>query len=137
MTKKIDAHAALNLLKSGGTLEDVVIADLESSNIKVMDALLLAKNGYIVPDGSIVYDDDDIAYDPDFDEEEWGRPISFSQFKQTLLAENERQETTDLVVKVHVQNLEMKQWLKENKEQLNLVVNGLIESMYRAEQLPK
>lgn len=80
-TKKIASHAAINLLKSGRTLEDVVIADLESSKIKVMDALLLAKNGYVVPDGSIVYDDDDIAYDPDFDEEEWQKPISFSQFK--------------------------------------------------------
>jgi hypothetical protein len=137
LTKKIDALSAINLLKSGKNLDNVVISDLETSRIRAMDALLLAKNGYLVPDGNIVYDDNDIAYDPDFDDVEWGQPISFREFKQSLSAENGNQETTELVLKVQVQNLEMKQWLKENKEQLSLVVNGLIESMYKAEQLPK
>ncbi|MFZ2898938.1 MAG: hypothetical protein WA004_09965 [Saprospiraceae bacterium] len=49
-----------------------------------MDALLLAENGIVVPDGNIVYDDSDIQYDPDFDDVEWGKPFSFQEKREQL-----------------------------------------------------
>ena len=77
MNKKIGIHAAIDLLKSGGNIDKVIISDLTTSKVKAMDALLLAENGCLVPDGNIVYDDDQIQYDSDFDDVTWGKPVPF------------------------------------------------------------
>ena len=79
MTKEINIEAALDLLKSGGNLDQVTIVDLATSKIRMMDALLLARNGHTVPDGNVIYDDNQIQYDPDFDDMSWGKPIPFKQ----------------------------------------------------------
>jgi hypothetical protein len=137
--KKIDVRTAIDLLKSGGNLDKVVITDLPTSKVRAMDALLLAKNGCIVPDGNIVYDDGHVQQDPDFDDTHWGSPIPFKRLKETLLSKASEQtsETTELVVKLRVQSLDMRQWLTENNAQLNLIINGLIENMYKADRLQK
>ena len=72
--KVLPVQSAIDLLKSGGSLDNVVISDLDSSKVNVMDALLLAKNGCLVPDGNIEYNDEQIQYDPDFDDVDWGKP---------------------------------------------------------------
>lgn len=72
MNKKMNTHSAIDLLKSGGTLNEIIISDLTTTKVKMMDALLLAENGCVVPDGNIEYDDDQIQYDPDFDDVTWG-----------------------------------------------------------------
>jgi hypothetical protein len=46
----------IQVLKSGDNLDQVIIADLNTSKVSMIDALLLAKNGFVVPDGNIVYD---------------------------------------------------------------------------------
>ena len=81
---KISIQKAIDILKSGGNLGESIISDLGTSRVKAMDAFLLAKNGFIVPDGNIVYDDNDIKYDPDFDEVEWGKPVPFKQMEKSL-----------------------------------------------------
>lgn len=87
MNKQIDVRSAIDLLKSGKTIDNVVISDMTTSKVMAMDALLLAKNGFIVPDGNIVYDDDQVQYDPDFDDVTWGKPIPFKQLKESLTSE--------------------------------------------------
>jgi hypothetical protein len=87
MNKQIDVRSAIDLLKSGETIDNVVISDMTTSKVMAMDALLLAKNGFIVPDGNIVYDDDQVQYDPDFDDVTWGKPIPFKQLKESLTSE--------------------------------------------------
>lgn len=87
MNKQIDVRSAIDLLKSGETIDNVVISDMTTSKVMAMDALLLAKNGFIVPDGNIVYDNDQIQYDPDFDDVTWGKPIPFKQLKESLTSE--------------------------------------------------
>ncbi len=139
MNKKISVHSAIDLLKSGGNIDKVIISDLTTSKVKAMDALLLAENGCLVPDGNIIYDDDQIQYDSDFDEVAWGKPVPFRQLKESLSSETAKQllETEELVVKLQIKSADMKQWLTQNREQLNLVISGLLESMYKAERLPK
>lgn len=136
---KVDAHSAIELLKSGGSIENIIISDLTTSKVKAMDALLLAENGCLVPDGNILYDDGNIQHDSDFDEVTWGNPIPFNQKKDSLPSEANKRisETTELVVELQTRSTDMKQWLAKNREKLNLVINGLLESMYQAERLPK
>ncbi len=137
--KAVDVHAALDLLKSGGSIAEMIISDLSTSKVKAMDAMLLAENGCLVPDGNIIYDDDNIQHDSDFDEVTWGKPMPFKQMKESLSSGTDKQspETTELVVKLQIRSTDMKHWLAQNREQLNLVINDLVESLYKAERLPK
>ena len=137
MSKELNIDSAIDLLKSGGSLDRMIISDMATSKVKMMDALLLAENGFVVPDGNIVYDDEQIQYDPDFDSMKWGQAVPFRKLKETLEVGKQPTETTELVVNLPVISAEMKQWLAKNKEQINLVVNGLLESMYKAERLSK
>lgn len=63
--KTLDVQAAIDLLKSGGSIENRVISDVATSKVKALDAMLLAKNGCLVPDGNIVYDDESILHNPE------------------------------------------------------------------------
>lgn len=139
MNKTLKVQAAIDLLKSGGSIEKMVISDLTRSKVKAMDALLLAENGFIVPDGNIVYDDQEIQPDPDFDEVQWSRPVPFKKRKESVSSDQAHppSETAELVVKLQIGSADMKQWLAQNRAQLDVVINGLVESMYKAERLSK
>lgn len=137
MSKELNVDSAIDLLKSGGNLAEVTISDLTTSKVGMMDALLLARNGYVVPEDNVVYDDDLIQYDPDFDDVIWGKPVPFKKLKQSLERSNSSVEEAELVLKLQIKNNDMKQWLAENGDQINLVVSGLLESMYRADKLAK
>ena len=136
MNQKINVDSAIQLLKSGGNLDQVIIADLNTSKVSMIDALLLAKNGFVVPDGNIVYDDEQIRYDPDFDEVTWGKPLPFKKLRQSLETEQPLPELTELVVKLHVKSADMTIWLTKNKTQINRIISGLLESMYEADKDP-
>lgn len=127
----ISVQEAIDILRSGKDLDKIILSDLGNTPVKVIDALLLAENGFVVPDGNIVYDDKDIQYDPDFDEVEWGAPIPFRQFKAEL------SETEELMVKVQVKNEGMKEWLRSNRTKLDKIVSKLLEDLYQTEQLLK
>lgn len=105
-----------------------------SSKVRVMDALLLAQNGCVVPDGNIVYDDDQIQYDPDFDDVTWGKPVSFKKLRQSWETDEASTDATDFVIKLQVKNADMKQWLAKNEDQINSVVEEFIENMYQADK---
>lgn len=77
MNKELNVDAAIDLLKSGRNLDEITISDPATSKVQMMDALLLARNGYVVPEDNVVYDDDQIQYDPDFDDMTWGKPVPF------------------------------------------------------------
>ena len=132
---KISVQNAIDILRAGGNLGESTISNLDTSRVKAMDALLLAKNGFIVPDGNIFYDDKDIKYDPDFDEVEWGKPVPFKQVKNSLAAGIPAEE--ELIVRVRIKDDEMKKWLKTNRKKLDLVINKLLEDLYKTERLLK
>lgn len=128
---KISVQAAIDIIKSGGTVGANTLSDVETTQVKAMDALLLAENGFVVPDGNIIYNDSDIQYDPDFDEVEWGVPVPFRQLKKEL------SEIEEVVVKVRVKNEGMKEWVSSNRKKLDEVVSKLLEDLYQTERLLK
>lgn len=131
---KISVEKAIEILKSGGDLGKSIIADLDTSKVKAMDALLLAENGFLVPDGNIVYDDKDIRYDSDFDEVDWGKPVSFEKERKQL--ENSPAEE-ELIIRLQIKNEGMKEWLQINREKLDEVIHKLLEDLYKTERLLK
>ena len=66
----------------------MVIEDLGQTQPRAADALLLAEYGIVLPEQNIYYHDEDIAYDPDFDEVEWNKePLKMSWDEKLQLAE--------------------------------------------------
>lgn len=132
--KKISVVKAIEILRSGGDLEANTISDLETSKVKAMDALMLAENGFVVPNGNIVYQDSDIQYDPDFDDVDWGGPIAFNSIKNRTEVSPTVEE---LVVTVQIKNEGIRAWVRENRNKIDLVVGKLLEDLYRTEKLLK
>jgi len=64
------------------------------------------------------YDDDQIQYDPDFDEVIWGQPVPFKKLKQSLETGSQLTESAELVVKLQIKSADMKQWLAKNGDQI-------------------
>lgn len=99
------------------------ISNLNTQTVKAKDALLLAQHGYQVPEENIVYDDSDIAYDPEFDEVNWGEPQRFYPYEETF------------EITLSVREEAMKAWVEENKDKLNILLQKLLEDTYQTEQL--
>lgn len=131
---KISVETAIDILKSGKDLGGRIISNLETSKVSAMDALLLAENGFVVPDINVIYKDSDIEYDPDFDEVDWGNPVPFNQNKK-------RQKTPsvveELVVRLSIENAGMKEWLEANRKKLDPLILKLLKDLYETEKLLK
>jgi hypothetical protein len=52
---------------------------LDDTQVDVVDALALARQGIVIPEVNIYYDDEKILYDLDFDDVEWSKnPIKMT-----------------------------------------------------------
>jgi len=132
--KKISVEKAIDILRSGGDLGANTISDLETSKVKAMDALILAENGFVVPNGNIVYQDSDIQYDPEFDDVDWGEPVPFHSIKNRT---EESRAVEELVVTVQIKNEGIRAWVHANRNKIDLIVGKLLEDLYRTEKLLK
>lgn len=135
MSNSISTKAAIKALRSGKSLNNKTLSDLGSSVVDVIDALLLAEHGFLVPEGNIVYDDSKIAYDPDFDDADWGEPISVKEpaanLEKSKVAKDEK-----LVIELSI-NPELKSWIDANDIQLEIVIRKLLTDLYKTEKLLK
>lgn len=75
------------MARNNESLEGLVIEDLQDTQVRAVDALVLAEHGVLLPEQNIYYDDEDIAYDPDFDEVEWSKePLKMTWEEKIHLA---------------------------------------------------
>ena len=79
----------------------------------------LSKGGIVVPESAIYYDDDDIAYDEDF-EGDWVRVNTATKSKTE--------------VRITLQD-DIKQWVEENNVQLDQLIEKLLDGFYRAQKM--
>ena len=142
LSDPISTRAAIEAIKAGQSIQDKTLSDLGSVRVDVMDALLLAEHGFLVPEGNIVYDDSKIAYDPDFDEGEWGAPVSVRQRSDAPDNPGKREDrsgsakTEQLVVELSLDQ-ELKNWLEANDIQLAAILEKLLTDLYQTEKLLK
>lgn len=61
----------IDLIKQGSLVDDIVLSDIKEKRLKFRDALLLVENGFLVSKENVLYQDSDVADDPEFDETEW------------------------------------------------------------------
>lgn len=62
---KLKIEQAIERARKKQSLEGVVIEDLKETQVRAVDALILAEYGIVIPEQNIYYSDDDIAYDPE------------------------------------------------------------------------
>ena len=115
---KISVSEALRKLEAGESVSGYSI-DFDRIKIEALDVMKLSKGGIIVPESAIYYDDDDIAYDEDF-EGDWVRVNTATKSKTE--------------VRITLQD-DIKQWVEENNVQLDQLIEKLLEGFYRAQKM--
>lgn len=70
---KVKVEQAIAMARNNESLKGLVIEDLRDTQVRAVDALALAEHGIVLPEQNIYYNDEDIAYGPDFDEVDWSK----------------------------------------------------------------
>ncbi|MEZ4987934.1 MAG: hypothetical protein R2795_23375 [Saprospiraceae bacterium] len=117
----ISIEKALTMISKGESIEyyDVEI----NSPIDAVKAFHLRKKGVEVPDSLISYDDNDLAYDDDFDHEEWTKmPKKIDENKFELACELSLNE-------------EELRWLGEKNIAVNTLLSQLLKNFIETNRL--
>ena len=109
----------------------------------MVDALILAEYGIVIPEQDIFYSDEDIAYDPDFDEVKWSEePLKMDWEEKMQLSEeiekgknNKKEE--EISVKVNISDQEVRQWVNENYDKMGQILGNFIVDIYKANKIIK
>lgn len=115
---KISVSEALRKLEAGESVSGYSI-DFDRIKIEALDVMKLSKGGIVVPEEAIYYDDDDIAYDEDF-EGDWVRVDTAPQSKTE--------------VRITLRD-DVKQWVEENHVQLDQLIEKLLDGFFRAQKI--
>ena len=121
-SKKISVAEALKRLKDGKKLKGAAI-DFKGAKVKALEAYKLGQAGIDVPDEAIVYDDADVAYDPDFDDYEWQR-TDIDPLKERL------------TVNIEIEK-DVKTWIQKNGIEIDHLLEKLIHDFYASNQMIK
>lgn len=116
---KISVSEALQKLEAGESVSDYSI-DFDRIKVEALDVMKLTKGGIIVPESAIYYNDDDMAYDEEF-EGDW--------VKVNAPANGQRTE-----VKITLDN-DVRQWVEANQVQLDQLIEKLLDGFYRTQKL--
>ena len=121
-SKNISVAEALKRLKDGKKLKGVAI-DFKGEKVKALEAFKLGQAGIDVPDEVIVYDDADVAYDPDFDDYEWQR-TDIDPLKERL------------TVNIEIEK-DVKTWIQKNGIEIDHLLEKLVHDFYSSNQMIK
>ena len=117
----ITVSDAISKIESGKSLEGYSI-NFERIKVEALDVMKLSKAGINVPDESIYYDDDDIAFDEEF-EGNWER-IDYDPIEEAKLQ-------TEVKIKV---KQDIRQWIKSKNIKLDKLIENLLEGFYQAQK---
>ena len=138
---KLKIEQAIELARKDKSLEGVIIEDLKETQVRAVDALILAEYGIVIPEQNIYYSDEDIAYDPDFDDVKWSEePLKMTWEEKMQLSEeieknNKKEE--EISVKVNISDQEVRQWVNENHDKMGQILGNFIVDIYKANKIIK
>lgn len=137
----LKVEQAIAMARNNESLEGLVIEDLKDTQVRAVDALALAEHGVLLPEQNIYYNDEDIAYDPDFDEVEWSKePLKMTwEEKIQLAAQIEKNAASDeeISVVVKITDREVRQWMNEHGDKMGQILGNFIVDIYKANQIIK
>ena len=124
MTKKskdISVAEALAKIEAGQSLEGYSI-NFGRIKVEALDVMKLSKAGIDVPEESIYYDDDDIAFDEAF-EGHWER-IDYDPIQEAELQ-------TEVKIKL---KQDIRQWIESKNIKLDKLIENLLEGFYQTQK---
>lgn len=133
MNMKVKTSEAIAMANEGKSLKNIVLEDISDVQVNVRDAMSLSRQGIVVPEANMFYDDDDIAYDEEIDGlEKIGelRKMSWEE-KEAFFAEEEENEIS---IKIKIPNSQMKLWVDKNSKRIADVLEPILLSLYDAEE---
>ena len=137
----LKVEQAIAMARNNESQEGLVIKDLQDTQVRAVDALALAEHGVLLPEQNIYYNDDDIAYDPDFDEVEWSKePLKMTwEEKIQLVAQIEKNAAIDeeISVVVKIADREVRKWMNEHGDKMGQILGNFIVDIYKANQIIK
>ncbi len=116
---KISVSEALQKLEAGESVTDYSI-DFDRIKVEALDVMKLSKGGIVVPESAIYYNDDDIAYDENF-EGDWVRVNTPANGRQTE-------------VKITLDD-DVRLWIAANNVKLDHLLERLLDSFYKTQKL--
>ena len=129
------------MARKNKNLEGVAIEDLKETQVRAVDALVLAEYGIIIPEQNIYYSDDDISYDPDFDDVKWSEePLKMTWEEKMQLSEEidkNNRKGEEISVKVNISDQEVRQWVNENYDKMGQILGNFIVDIYKANKIIK
>ena len=138
---KVNVEQAIAMARNNESLKGLVIEDLGDTQVRAVDALILAEHGILLPEQNIYYNEEDIAYDPDFDEVEWSKePLNMTWEEKIQLAEKIARNggsDEEISVKVKITDHEVRQWMKEHNDKIGQILGNFIVDIYKANQIIK
>ncbi|MCO6488663.1 MAG: hypothetical protein J5I98_09615 [Phaeodactylibacter sp.] len=133
---KLKIEQAIEMARKNESLEGVVIEDLKETQVRAVDALILAEYGIVIPEQNIYYSDDDIAYDPDFDDVKWSEePLRMTWEEKMRLSEEINKD--EISVKVNIPDQEVRQWVNNNYDKIGQILGNFIVDIYKANKIIK
>ena len=122
-TNYISVAEALARLQRGDSITGATI-DFRGAQVKARDAFTLGQAGIEVPDAVIVYDDADVAADPEFDDYDWQRTDA------DPLADSEG----GLTVRLDL-DAELRAWIQQENIPLQSLLERLLRDFYAAHRI--
>ena len=137
---KASIEEVIAMASKGQSLEGVLIEGLQDRQVKAMDALMLSRHGIVIPEENIYYDDNDIAYDEDFDDVTWSsEPIQLSFEEKVALANQalQRHDVAVISLNIAVADAEVKQWININRQKVERILSDLLVDLYKTQKVLK
>ena len=138
---KVTVDEAIKMARNNASLKGVVIEDLKNTQVRAVDALVLAEHGILIPESNIFYQDGDIAYDPDFDEMQWEKqPLKLTWVEKVQLAEEmalDATEKEEVSVKIKIPDSEIRRWVNKNYDKIEQRLAAFVVDMYKASKAIK
>ena len=130
---KVKTSEAVKMANEGKSLKGIVLEDINDVQINVRDAMSLSRQGIVVPEANMFYDDDDIVFDEEIDGLE-----RFGELRKMTWEEKEAffagEEENEISIKIRIPNSRMKSWIEKNSNRIAGLLEPILLSLYNAEE---
>jgi hypothetical protein len=137
MMKVIDIEKAIALANAKHSLDGLAIKDLNETQVRAVDALALADQGVLIPEQNIIYRDEDVQYDPEFDDYSWTQLPSGTRLEdlESIVAQQRSNEKPSMNIELEVEDEKAMEWAKENYSTIKNMMNALVKELYNSSSM--
>ena len=138
MMRTVKIEEAIQIAANEKSLEGIAIENLGESQVKAKDALLLARNGILIPEQNILYRDEDVKHDSEFDDYEWSElPKGISIDELSKISEEYETNNSKSVLKIEIEleDNEALVWAERNYPILKDMFKGIFNGFYQSKSL--